>query len=85
MILMGSKPHKNRYIGNFMYTSFAFCILYCMYEFYVIFKAHPFQWPSPPPPPITLFLPYCDVVNSLCPGGRGGPLEGVGSENQIKS
>ncbi len=58
--------------GNFMYMSFAavvFCILFSVFcticcEFYVIFRAHPFQWPS-------LSLPHRDKVNSLRPGGGG--------------
>jgi hypothetical protein len=33
---------KNRYIDNFMYISIR-------YSVYLIFRAHPFQWPSPPP------------------------------------
>ncbi len=60
-IIKSNRQIKNRYIGNFMFMSFAagvFCILYSVFctaccEFYVIFRAHPFQWPSAPPPPLS--------------------------------
>ncbi len=54
--IIKSKCHiKNRYIGNFMYISFAaavFCTACC--EFYAIFRAHSSNStppPSPSPPP----------------------------------
>jgi hypothetical protein len=34
---------------------------------FMIFRAHPFQWPSP-----SLSLPHQDVMHSLRPDGRGG-------------
>jgi hypothetical protein len=57
---------KNKYIGNFT-MSFAaavsvFCTACC--EFYVIFRAHPFQWLSLPPPPPSPFVQNNLEINS---------------------
>ncbi len=69
-----SKRHiKNRYISNFMYMSFCCsCILCSVFftvccEFYVILRAHPYQWPSLSLPPQEKVKSFCSASHPLPP------------------